>query len=159
MSHSNTLPLFERGLGRIRLALKSTFKGASCPSKACSDGHACWRDDLLQPVGPAIVDIRTLGELGYSQSPHASLAVDTITGVAAVHRLSTPECVTLLGLGLPDLRDGASERIRRCAVHLRQLVVPWCATGTQRATNVARVVLSLPLFQRRFQRLLALGVG
>lgn len=96
MSHSNTLPLFERGLGRIKLALKSTFKGAPRPSTACSDGHACWRDDLLQPVGPAIADIRTLGELGYSQSPHASLAVDTITGVAAVHRLFTPECVTIL---------------------------------------------------------------
>nr|WP_314480772.1 2OG-Fe(II) oxygenase [uncultured Pseudomonas sp.] len=107
MSHSDSLPMFERGLGRVKLALKSTLKRAPCLPPTCLDEHTAWRDDLLQLDGPAVTDIRTLGELGYTRSPHASVAVDTVTGVAAVHRLFTPECIRILQDICARLEGGA----------------------------------------------------
>ena len=96
MNHSDTLPLFERGVGRVKLALKSTLKRAPRPSSICLGEEVAWRDDLLWPQGATIADTRTLGELGYTRSPHAKISVDTITGVAVVHRLFTPEGVAAL---------------------------------------------------------------
>lgn len=96
MNHSDTLPLFERGVGRVKLALKSTLKRVPRPLSVCLGEEVAWRDDLLWPQGATIADTRTLGELGYTRSPHAKVAADTITGVAVVHRLFTPEGVAAL---------------------------------------------------------------
>ena len=92
----DTLPLFERGIGRVKLALKSTLKRTPRPAPMCLTEQSVWRDDFLCQHGPTISDTRTLGELGYGQSPHANIAVDSITGAAVVHRLLTPEGVAVL---------------------------------------------------------------
>ncbi|MFJ4154467.1 2OG-Fe(II) oxygenase [Pseudomonas sp. NPDC089752] len=96
MNHSSTLPLFERGLGRVKLALKSTLKRTQRPSSICLGDPIAWRDDLLCQQGPSVSDSRTLEQLGYAESPHSTIEADAITGVAVVHRLFTPEGVAVL---------------------------------------------------------------
>ncbi|MCM8911330.1 2OG-Fe(II) oxygenase [Pseudomonas inefficax] len=109
MNHSNTLSLFERGVGRVKLALKSTLKRTPRASSICLGEQVAWRDDLLRRQGPTVTDTRTLGELGYSQSPHSKVAVDAITGVAVVHRLFTLEGVAALQDICARLEEGAGD--------------------------------------------------
>lgn len=109
MGNTDRLPLFERGIGRVKLALKSTVKRTHRPLATGIDEPTRWHDDLLYRGGPVISDIRTLADLGYTQSPHPNIAVDTITGVAAVHRLFTPEAVAALQTICARLEDGAGD--------------------------------------------------
>ncbi|MBT9235273.1 2OG-Fe(II) oxygenase [Pseudomonas sp. MG-2] len=109
MNHSDTLPLFERGVGRLKLALKSTLKRTPRASSLCQGEQIAWRDDLLRRPGPTVTGNRTLGQLGYTQSPHAKIAVDAITGVATVHRLFTPEGVAVLQEICARLEEGAGD--------------------------------------------------
>lgn len=106
---SDTLPLFERGVGRVKLALKSTLKRTPRPSPICLSEQLPWSDDLLCQHGPILSDTRTLGQLGYAHSPHAKIAVDSITGVAVVHRLFTPEGVSALQGICSRLEEGAGD--------------------------------------------------
>ncbi|WGV22173.1 2OG-Fe(II) oxygenase [Pseudomonas putida] len=109
MNRSDTLPLFERGVGRVKLALKSTLKRTPRLSSIRLGEQVAWRDTLLRQQGPAVTDTRTLGELGYSHSPHAKIAADTITGVAVVHRLFTAEGVAALQDICGRLEKGAGD--------------------------------------------------
>lgn len=109
MENTDRLPLFERGIGRVKLALKSTLKLTPRPSPHGVDEEACWDDGLLYEGGPSICDHRTLVDLGYRQSPHRNIAADTITGVAAVHRLFTAEAVATLQTLCTRLEDSASD--------------------------------------------------
>ncbi|MGF6094855.1 2OG-Fe(II) oxygenase [Pseudomonas sp. 18175] len=95
MDRTNTHPLFERGLGRLKLAFKSTLQRTpKLPAPPLE--HLQWQDSLLAPTGPLISDSRTLAELGYTRSPHANIAVQTITGLSAVHGLFTHDAVAAL---------------------------------------------------------------
>lgn len=107
MENTDRLPLFERGIGRVKLALRSTLKPTPRPSPQGVDDEPCWHDGLLYEAGPSISDSRTLEDLGYRQSPHPNIAAGTITGVAAVHRLFTAEAVSALQSICARLEDSA----------------------------------------------------
>ncbi|CAM3667372.1 hypothetical protein CCOS865_05224 [Pseudomonas reidholzensis] len=109
MNPSDTLPLFQRGVGRVKLALKTTLKRPPRPSSICLGEQMPWRDGLLCQQGHLLGGTRTLGQLGYTHSPHAKVAVDTITGVAVVHRLFTPEGVAVLQDICARLEEGAGD--------------------------------------------------
>lgn len=109
MNQTDTLPLFERGIGRVKLALKSTLKRTPQPSSSCLDEQVVWRDDLLCQQGHTVSDTRTLEALGYAHSPHPTIAADAITGVAVVHRLFTAEGVAALQGICARLEDGAGD--------------------------------------------------
>lgn len=109
MENTDRLPLFERGIGRVKLALKSTLKPTPRPSPHGVDEAACWHDGLLHEAGPTICDRQTLEDLGYRHSPHPHIAAGTITGVAAVHRLFTAEAVTALQTLCARLEEHAGD--------------------------------------------------
>ena len=96
MDHTDPLPLFERGVGRVKLALKSTLRKRSRSASPAADEQALWRDDLLCQANLTISDARTLADLGYALSPHPDIPAETITAVACAHRLFTPEAVATL---------------------------------------------------------------
>ena len=108
MNHSDSLPLFERGFGRVKLALKSTLKRAPRSSPAWLGEQPAWRDDLLSQ-GYNVCGTKTLDQLGYAHSPHRKIAVDTITGVAVVQRLFTAEGVAVLQDICSRLEQGAGD--------------------------------------------------
>lgn len=108
MNHSDSLPLFERGFGRVKLALKSTLKRAPRSSPAWLGEQPAWRDDLLSQ-GYNVCGTKTLDQLGYAHSPHRKIAVDTITGVAMVQRLFTAEGVAVLQDICSRLEQGAGD--------------------------------------------------
>ncbi|MFJ3151754.1 2OG-Fe(II) oxygenase [Pseudomonas putida] len=108
MNHSDSLPLFERGFGRVKLALKSTLKRAPRSSPTWLGEQPAWRDDLLSQ-GYNVSGTRTLDQLGYAHSPHKKIAVDTITGVAVVQRLFTAEGVAVLQDICSRLEQGAGD--------------------------------------------------
>ena len=109
MNNSDTLPMFERGVGRVKLALKSTLKRPLRSPSIDQGEQIAWRDDLLRPQGPLVTDTRTLGELGYVHSPHSKIAADSITGVAVVHQLFTAEGIAILQDICGRLEEGAGD--------------------------------------------------
>ncbi|MCC7635582.1 2OG-Fe(II) oxygenase family protein [Stenotrophomonas rhizophila] len=96
MHRTTPLPLFARGLGRVKLALKSTLQRAPSRTTAPLDIPCRWQDTLLSPAGPVISDSRSLADLGYARSPHPNIASGAITGLSVVHRLLTAEAVATL---------------------------------------------------------------
>lgn len=109
MNQTGQLPLFERGIGRVKLALKSTLKRTPHTSSANINQQPPWHDRLLCQTGPIVSSSRTLAALGYTQSPHPTIALETITGVAAVHRLFTAEAAAALQDICARLEDGAGD--------------------------------------------------
>ncbi|MES3709534.1 hypothetical protein QC590_15015 [Pseudomonas putida] len=65
--NSDSLPLFERGFGRVKLALKSTLKRAPRSSPAWLGEQPAWRDELLCQ-GCNVSGTRILDQLGNARS-------------------------------------------------------------------------------------------
>lgn len=107
--HRTDLPLYARGLDRVKLAFKSTLHRMPRHPVIQRDEQDHWHDGLLTEAGPVISDSRTLTELGYTQSPHHNIAVDTITGLSAVHGLFTPDAVSALQRICADLEQDAGD--------------------------------------------------
>jgi len=107
--HRTDLPLYARGLDRVKLAFKSTLHRMPRHPVIQRDEQDHWHDGLLTEAGPVISDSRTLTELGYTQSPHPNIAVDTITGLSAVHGLFTPDAVSALQRICADLEQDAGD--------------------------------------------------
>jgi hypothetical protein len=109
MDRTDPLPLFTRGLDRVKLAFRSTLNRAPRHSLLQLDDQARWQDSLLSPSGPVIRDKRTLAELGYTHSPHPNIAADTITGLSAVHGLFTHDAISTLQRICADLEQCAGD--------------------------------------------------
>lgn len=109
MTDIDHLPLFDRGIGRVKLALNATFRATPRPTSRRVEEEARWSDDLLCRPGPLVSDTRTLEALGYHTSPHPRIAVGALTAVACVHRLFTPYAVAALQTICARLEDAAGD--------------------------------------------------
>lgn len=95
MDPTHQLPIFTRGLGRVRLALQSTFESRQIKKFPDSESLT-WDDGMLAADHPMIVESRSLADLGYISSPHKGIPVHAITGMSKVQGLFTPEGVDAL---------------------------------------------------------------
>lgn len=95
MDPNRQLPVFARGLGRVRLALQPSL-GLHRRRPSLARLNLPWHDGLLTQGGPSVAESRTLADLGYAHSPHPNIPVQTITGLSKVGDLFNAEGVAAL---------------------------------------------------------------
>ena len=96
MNKAERLPVFERGLGRLKLAVKSTVANRGSSVTAIPAERFTWDDAYLNEEQAQIQRIHSLASLGYQRSPSSQASVEQITAVSAVQGLFTPVCVQAL---------------------------------------------------------------
>ncbi len=96
MNKAARLPVFERGLGRLKLAMKSTITNMGRPVGGVVGERFKWDDDYLNDTWVKTKQVHSLASLGYRHSPSSQVKLEQIAAVSEVHGLFTPECVQAL---------------------------------------------------------------